>query len=562
MQNRIKINHVIKLAAPIILLTFGSCNILDKDIDTNLTEEEVFSDERYAAGFLNSSYREIIDGYNRLDNAMFACASDEAICSNSGSAVHGYNNGAINASYNPEESIWASMYTGIRKTNIFLTELNNTIKTSGLTDESSTTKANYKRMKGEALFLRAYYHFELAKRWGNIQLVDTILDDKSVLNVKQSTFTEAIRFIVKDCDSAMVYLQNPLLKTTIMTDDNKGRATTNSAIALKSRALLYLASPWNNPDNNKALWKEAADVALGLINAASTDYAKTKIGLDPVVLTSTMNNLLYISTPYSKEILFATDYQLRNDIEQYNFPISYSGKGYTNPTQELVDCFDMLKGKVYDSNNPYANRDRRFNLYFYYNAQQPLSTKKDTVYTYVGGKDGIGRSATATKTGYYMRKFTDFTLDLSNSQTSRRAWIHFRYAEIILNYCEAMNEYLDVPDNSIYEQLNKLRTRAGVDTYTAGSMTKDQMREAIHKERRVELAFEEHRFWDVRRWQEGSTYLNGAIHGMEITKNTDGTFNYNKIVVENRVYNSKMDWYPIPYTELLKNPNLKQNSNW
>jgi len=550
----LQINHLYKPVVLIMLSMLGSCDLLDKDIDTNLTKEDIFSNERYAAGFLNSAYREIIDGYNRLDGAMFACATDEAICSNAGSDVHVYNNGAINPSFNPEEAIWSGMYSGVRKTNIFLAELDNLIKSSGLIDQSATSRDNYLRMKGEAFFLRAYYHFELAKRWGNIQLVDTVLTETSVLNVKQSTFTEAVRFVVEDCDSAMVYLQDPL-KITIAAE-NKGRATTASAIALKSRALLYLASPWNNT-NNKDLWKEAADVALELISQAGT-----KIALDPATFAAAAPNILYISVPYSKEVLFATGYSKRNDIEKSNLPISFLGSGYTNPTQELVNCFDMLKGKVYDPADPYANRDRRFNLYFYFNAQKPLAAKKDTVYTYVGGKDGIGRSSTATKTGYYMRKFTDFSLDIAKDNSSRRAWIHFRFAEILLNYCEAMNEYLDVPDNTIYTQLNKLRTRAGVDTYISGSLTKEQMRQAIRKERRVELAFEEHRFWDVRRWQEGEKYFNGQVHGMEIHKNIDGTYVYNTIEVENRVYNSKMDWYPIPYQELLKNPNLKQNPAW
>jgi starch-binding outer membrane protein, SusD/RagB family len=557
----------ITIIFPLFLLFFSGCISLDKDVDTNLTKETVFSDERYAAGFLNSAYLEIINGYGRIDNAMFACASDEAICSNSASSVSAFNNGAINQAYNPESNVWQNMYVGIRKTNMFLGELKNTIKAAGLINKDAASMANYKRMKGEAFFLRAYYHFELAKRWGNIQLVDTVLTEETASLVKQSTFTEAIRFIVKDCDSAKVYLQNPLVLKSI-TVDNYGRATTASAIALKSRALLYLASPWNNPTNDKQLWKEAADVAIAFINTVTASGSSSPIALDPAVFASAMPTISYINTPYSKEVLFATGYDNRNDIEKYNLPISFSGKGYTNPTQELIDCFDPLKGKTIDPTNPYANRDRRFNLYFYYNGQKPLATKTDSVFTYVGGKDGLGRSATATKTGYYMRKFTNFSLDISKGEMSRRAWIHFRFAELLLNYCEAQNEYVGATDNdiisdaTIYDQLNKLRTRGGVATYAIGSLTKGTMREAIHKERRVELAFEEHRFWDVRRWKEGTIYFNTTVHGMQITRNSDGKYSYNIIGVENRVYQSKMDWYPIPYTELLKNPQLKQNPNW
>ena len=544
-----------RLSIICFMFAFGSCDLLDKDIDTNLTREQIFSDDRYAAGFLNSAYKEVINGYNRLDGAMFACATDEAVCSYSGSNVRSYNIGAISAMFNPEEEVWRNMYAGIRKTNIFLSELEGTIKQSGLIDQSDASKANYKRMKGEALFLRAFYHFELAKRWGNIQLVDRELTEEAAAEVPQSTFAEAVRFIVEDCDSAMLHLQDPLKET--VKDENKGRATRASAIALKSRALLYLASAWNNAENDKELWKAAADAANELILTGGS-----KITLEPTTFTATMPTLLYISTPYNKEVIFATGYDLRNDIEKNNLPISFSGLGYTNPTQDLVDCFDMLRGQAFNPENPYANRDRRFHLYFYYNGQKPVNNKPDSVFTYVGGKDGMGRSATATKTGYYMRKFTDFSLDLTKNQSARRAWVHFRFAEIILNYCEAMNEYLDAPDNTVYQQLNKLRTRAGVSTYTAGSMTKEEMREAIRKERRVELAFEEHRFWDVRRWKEGSNYFNKPVHGMEITRNSDGTYTYNVIEVENRVYDDKLDRYPIPYREVLKNPVLKQNPAW
>lgn len=153
----------------LLTLFLSSCSILDKDIDTNLDKDDIFTDERFAQGFLNSTYRELMNGFNRLDNAMFACASDEAICSYSGSAVHGYNNGAITPFYNPEEEVWKTMYAGIRKANVFLRELDTTIKDAGLIDKNEQSKATYTRMRGEALFLRAFYHFELAKRFSNIQ---------------------------------------------------------------------------------------------------------------------------------------------------------------------------------------------------------------------------------------------------------------------------------------------------------------------------------------------------------------------------------------------------------
>lgn len=528
----------------------SSCDLLDKDIDTNLDKDTVFSDERFAAGFLNSSYRELINGFNRLDGAMFACASDEAICSYSGSAVHAYNNGAITPFYNPESEIWNSMYSGIRKCNVFLRELDSTIKDAGLIDKTAQTQTQYRHMRGEALFLRALYHFELAKRWQNIQYVDKVLDEESAKDVPQLSFAEVIEHIVKDCDDATEYLDIRLEST------DYGRATKMSAMALKSRALLYLASPLNNPGNDKELWKRAADAANDLMELQGKN--SSAFGLLSAYYT-------IFTTPYNNEILFATQSDSSNEVELYNNPISYGGKGYTNPTQELVDAYETTKGypiddprSGYDPQNPYKSRDSRMAYTVTYNGLKFAGTD---VETFVGGKDGLNITPTATKTGYYMRKFIDQNLDLSMGQTRRRPWIIFRYAEILLNYAEAMNEYLDAPDDNVYNAINQVRKRAKIPQLNKRmNLTKEEMRARIHNERRVELAFEEHRFWDVRRWDETSVF-NAPVHGVRITIDGDKT-NYEYFEVENRVFDSKLRYYPIPQKEIQKNPALKQNAGW
>lgn len=536
----------------LLTLFLSSCSILDKDIDTNLDKDDIFTDERFAQGFLNSTYRELMNGFNRLDNAMFACASDEAICSYSGSAVHGYNNGAITPFYNPEEEVWKTMYAGIRKANVFLRELDTTIKDAGLIDKNEQSKATYTRMRGEALFLRAFYHFELAKRFSNIQLIDKVLTEEEAMFVKQSTFAEAIEFIVKDCVNAATYLDNFNKDAA-----EYGRATCLSALALKSRALLYLASKLNNPAGDKQLWKDAADAAKEIMDIQAKN--PSRVGLLSAYYS-------VFTTPYNNEILFATSSESSNEIELYNNPISYGGKGYTNPTQELVDAYETTKGypiddprSGYNPENPYKSRDPRMEYTISYNG---LKFSGTPIETFVGGKDGLNKTPTATRTGYYMRKFIDQNLDLSKDQKRRRPWILFRYAEILLNYAEAMNEYLEAPDQSVYDAVNQIRKRAKIPQLNIRmELSKEEMRERIRNERRVELAFEEHRFWDVRRWNEGNTYFNRPIHGMRITVNGE-EIEYEQFVVEERMFETKMNYYPIPQSELQKNGGLVQNPGW
>lgn len=536
----------------LLTLLLSSCDILDKDIDTNLDKDDIFTDERFAQGFLNSTYRELMNGFNRLDNAMFACASDEAICSYSGSAVHGYNNGAITPFYNPEEEVWKTMYAGIRKANVFLRELDTTIKDAGLIDKNEQSEATYTRMRGEALFLRAFYHFELAKRFSNIQLIDKVLTEEEAMFVKQSTFAEAIEFIVKDCVNAATYLDNFNKDAA-----EYGRATCLSALALKSRALLYLASKLNNPAGDKQLWKDAADAAKEIMDIQVKN--PSRVGLLSAYYS-------VFTTPYNNEILFATSSESSNEIELYNNPISYGGKGYTNPTQELVDAYETTKGypiddprSGYNPENPYKSRDPRMEYTISYNG---LKFSGTPIETFVGGKDGLNKTPTATRTGYYMRKFIDQNLDLSKDQKRRRPWILFRYAEILLNYAEAMNEYLEAPDQSVYDAVNQIRKRAKIPQLNIRmELSKEEMRERIRNERRVELAFEEHRFWDVRRWNEGNTYFNRPIHGMRITVNGE-EIEYEQFVVEERMFETKMNYYPIPQSELQKNGGLVQNPGW
>jgi hypothetical protein len=172
----------------------------------------------------------------------------------------------------------------------------------------------------------------------------------------------------------------------------------------------------------------------------------------------------------------------------------------------------------------------------------------------------------ATKTGYYLRKYVIEAISLSpnNISTKQHTWALFRYGEVLLNYAEAMNEVYGPENAGTYgmtalQAVNLVRTRAKMPAFPLG-LSKDNFRTKLQNERRVELAFEDHRFWDIRRWKIGANTT--SIYGMDITKNADGTFKYTKMQIEQRIFDTKMNLYPIPLSEIYKNNKLKQNIGW
>lgn len=549
------------------LLVFFSCSdYLDKDVRvaTNLDYEEVFKDPYLAPGFLNNAYNHLPDGFNRAGgSALLAAASDEAKHSDAGSSIQLFNNNAVSPSYNPDD-VWADMYTGIRKCNIFLKELDGLIA-----EYNSIPETSRDYFRGQALFLRAFFHFELLKRYQNIVYVDTVLDpfnEEEIYAFRQLTFREAVEKIAADCDSAAVLLPDK------NTDETKGRPTKAAPLAIKSRMYLYAASPLNNPENDRSLWEKAEEAAKNIYDSRSA-FGLALQSSYPGVFT----------TPYNGEIIFATEASNRNDIETANYPISYQGQGYTNPSQDLVDAYVMratfyanpMNG--YDPESPYTNREARFAATILCN---DVTFKETKVESYVGGKDGLFATSTATKTGYYLRKYLVPSINLEKGETARRPWVLYRYAEVILNYAEARNEVLDAPDKTVHDLMNLIRNRAGLRPFQGNAanpyiQTKDEMREYIKRERRIELAMEEHRFWDLRRWKDAETVLNKPLRGMQIEKTADGTdaegntvykFVYTPFEVEQRVFDAKFYWYPIPRSEILKyrskGVELKQNTGW
>ncbi|MBL7972281.1 MAG: RagB/SusD family nutrient uptake outer membrane protein [Prolixibacteraceae bacterium] len=551
-----------------VALGISSCDSYENEPLDRLTDDYVFNPKDSTAAYFIQAffaiYDQLPDLHNRIGVDYLDAGTDDAIPSvfNPGGTVEDFRNGSLSPSNTVEGSVaWAAYYTGIRRANLFLSKWD---------AQPATTKlpqVNLTYMKGEALLLRAYFYFELLKRWDGVPIVgDKIFQLEDKIDLPRSTREQSVAYINEQIDEAMKYLPEANLPKN--SDPMYNRVNKGVALALRSRLNLYLASPLYNSSNDVTKWQSAADAA------------KTVIDLGTYSLhTASPGFLTMFITPKNNEVIMGkvlTSSSGSNSVEVNNSPCGYYNlsvkcQGYTSPSQNLVDAFLTINGKsidkdpVYNPQNPYANRDPRLKYTVFYNGSKWLNRD---VETFEGGLDKSNRHTKQTQTGYYLRKF------MGNNETSTTLAVQkrinpiIRYAEILLNYVEALNEInKDHPD--IIKYLIEIRTRAGI---TAGadkryglpvSFTQSEMREIIRNERRIELAFEEHRFWDIRRWKLAEEVMNKPVKGVVITRQEDGTFLYNTVTVRNQVFDAaKMYWYPIPYAEMVANGSLVQNPGW
>jgi hypothetical protein len=256
-----------------------------------------------------------------------------------------------------------------------------------------------------------------------------------------------------------------------------------------------------------------------------------------------------------------------------NFPIGFiGGKTGTCPTQNLVNAYEVKStgkgilesGSGFNPSDPYTDRDPRLLSTVLCNG----SVFKNTPVEIWNGGLNAPPKLNATKTGYYLKKYVieSVSLDPVNPSTKVHVWVSFRLGEVLLNYAEAMNEAYGPSQTgpapllmTATDAVNLIRARAGMPPFPGG-MTKEDFRIKLMNERRVELAFEDHRFWDIRRWKTGNSTT--AIYGVDIIKGGTGTLSYKSKLVENRVWNDRMNLYPIPQSELYINNSLTQNSGW
>lgn len=554
----------------------------------NANEELVFdvtdSLGVYSGQFLNNIYSSLPSGFNRIGNNMLDAGSDDALPSSTVDIIQFYSNGAFNQTNIPDDT-WDRNYRGIRKVNVFLANIDRV---------PLSQKGLKKQWKAEARALRAMFYFELIKRWGGVPLLqDRVFELNDRIDFPRDTYENCVKYILSEIDACMPDLlgANTSAENAI-NGLNFGRFNRGAAMALKSRLLLYAASPLNNPGNDLQKWAAAAKAAkdmmdsvaatkfaFGLSTGVTAHYTTTQLAaLAPAGATLTnytagVNKFLTIfSTRYNTEIILPYLRATVTDIESINEPVGYTrgGDGKTNPTQELVDEYETFSGKLigesgsgYSITRPYYNRDPRlagtvsFNGLYYINRN---------VQTYDGGKDrpkGYGNViAGETRTGYYLRKFMTSGTNESTFTAQNHNFPIFRYAEILLNYAEAQNEGAYVMnDPTVYAAINAIRTRCNMPAIPTG-LSQADMRARIMHERRVELAFEEHRFFDIRRWKIAGSVLNGILHGIKGT--FDGT-NVTYSIVDaapTKFDVSKMYLYPIPYKEMVSNNNMTQNPNW
>ena len=592
------------------LVAFSSCNDMFEPADeNNRTEDAMVEESKYAHGLL-------MYGYDRLPyitTTQTDIATDDAVTNNTNSNYCKMATGTWAADNNPM-SQWDNCKDGIQYLNLFLTKVE---KVKWAPSSASKQQMFIDRLKGEAFGLRAILYYYLLQAHGGyaddgtlygVPMLTTPEDGSSDFNQPRATFEDCVKQIFADCDSAMALL--PVDYVDI---------ESNNEIPAKYQALGANYSNYNLVFGTKARnllsgkIAEATKAQVALLAASPAFRAQSGVtsaeaailcanvlkriggleGFDPTGNIWYKNKTkLEPSASEMPEILWREDRHKNADQERENFPPSLYGSGRVNPSQNLVDAFPMRSGRPitdansgYDSQNPYANRDPRLTDNVLFNGTKFRNTVIITG-TYPNDKnetdDNINSLSTSTRTGYYLKKLLrDDVSPLSSSLIEQQhIYPRIRYTEMFLAYAEAANDAWGPKVDganvgfTAYDVIKAIRVRAGLGTDEIGmalpegdayleecAASQDKMTELIRNERRIELCFENKRFWDLRRWQ---MPINETVKGVQIDRDEEtGELTYTIINVEERKFDSSYQWYgPIPYGEVLKWSNLKQNKGW
>ncbi len=507
-------------------------------------------------------FNEISTSYN---GAMKSSATDESDFAVSLSAIHNYYNGGWTPA-SPFANTWITSYRAIAEVHIYLEKIDQINLEDYKYDSSYPDMLlQFELFPYELRFLRAYYYFELAKTYGDVPLVLATLTNAEANNVTRTPVQDVFKFIVDECDAIAEYLPYSYQNEP---GQEIGRATRAAALALKSRALLYAASPLFNTDNNQERWKEAAAAAKDLLDRAG----------DWGIQLSKYADLWGHEAFFNKEFIMMLGRNPSNTFEMANYPVGVeNGNSGNCPTQSLVDAYEYAdNGETFrqrypgqvnvNQEEPYEGLDPRFALTVVKNGDQwpTNSVQQITIQSYAGGFNGSPKYG-ATPTGYYLRKYVDgnCVTTYNNATTRRHTWIVMRLAEFYLNYAEAMYNYYGDADArgefgmSANEAINVLRNRPDIRMPEFSGST--GFEERYMRERMVELAFEDHRFWDVRRWKKGKDFFT-TIHIADLQM-VDGEVILNRST-KTRQWDEKYNLYPIPQTEIQKNKKLGQNPGW
>lgn len=584
----------------ILLLSLGlaSCGKQwEEKADNRWDPKYTWEVAEIAQGVLYNAYSAMPSRPDSYGSNFLDAATDNALTSQYDSSVYKLSMGLLSTTNNPI-GMWSTAFQQFQYINLFLE--------NGLTDKTLYNKvdpeqdAKYKnRLKGEAYFLRAYWGFRLLQLYGGKTADGEALgyplkmyflteeDASDYANMTRDSYEACAQQIMADCDVAIELLplsysgSDPVLGSTEI-----GRATKVAAAALKSRVALYAASPAYQPDaivqlngmgdytvrDEAALaekWERAAAVANATIGLSGFGSI---YGLQATDLADAPN-----TTP--SEFIFRSFHNTK-ELENRHFAPYYFGKAGTIPSQNLVDAFPMQNGypishalSDYDESDPYANRDKRFYLNVYYHGAQ-YGNSGLAVDVTSRGKDSPSFDPYGSRSGYYLAKFLSKNETMLDPILSANA-IHYypllRKAEVFLNYAEAANEAWGPKGNpegytyTAYDVIKTLRAVSGgiTDTGYLDEMarSKETFRELIRNERRIELAFENQRYFDMRRWL---LPLNEPVRGVRVTADADGTYVYDtQVELEPRMYDDVRYYYaPLPYNECVKNPYLVNNMGW
>ncbi len=609
----------------VIFITICSCKkgFLDKTPDGDLTVKDVFTNPIYSEQYLTNIYSHLPYDFQLVDNApagamynLFVGSTDELEMSYDPNFANNMNIG----NWNPGSSfndIWGQCYIAIRKTNLFLENIDQLVPSALATTE------RIDRWKGEALFLRAYYHFLIMRAYGPIPIIDSTVNlNEDLKGYTRRPIEECVNFVTSQCDEAMARLEPKVTTTT-----DYGRPSKATCLALKARVLLYMASPlWNGgttlanqdgtalfPTANEDRWQTAADAAKDCIDQSEAAGYKLhrSASNNP---ESNYAEIFYVN--FNDEVIWTRDDPGYQNIDAYSEPRGMTGAFWPlqTPTQDIVDDYQMADGtqpiKGYDAamtpiinslsgysdtgqavsetedfvagtRNMYVGREPRFYASIMFTGQKykwlrSPQNRSTPLEFWKYGEDGrtVNSGDNYSKTGYTLKKLTNPAFVMQPKSDPVRVAVTFRLAEQYLNYAEALNE-AQGPIGDVYTYVNLIRDRSGLPGLVA-DLSKDAMREAIRHERRIELAFETHRYFDTHRWMTAESVDNRNIYGLNVNGATqEATENesaipyniasdafYKRTPLEKRVFEKKHYFWPVPLREIENNPKLVQNPGW
>ncbi|MFI3286535.1 MAG: RagB/SusD family nutrient uptake outer membrane protein [Rikenellaceae bacterium] len=575
-------------------ITTSCDSVFDYDADDRYDYDSIFDDYSKAGKYLNTCYASLHD-YNRWGGCgtFIAAITDEAHDAHTAKTISYYNDECSSANELVIPGHYTAIYEGIRHCNVFLSRIDEV--------ERFTIESYKSRWTGEAYMIRAKLMWELIKRYGPMPIVKEVFPlDYDYSQMSKPTFQECVESILEDIELANA---EPEFLWRIDGTNESESMTHAVGYAIKSQAKLFAASPLWNEDNDPALWEDALKYTKLAIDSLESHGFAMYIPSSPTVTgASAYEDTFFASMTAdagfaNKEAIYQTKARMTL-WALYGVPL-LKASGVTSsgisPVQELVDSYETIdgvpilnlerpyldenhtvpnynaealisNGGMYDPANPYDNRDPRLRSSIICNGdyQNPVA-KTNQVFTYAGGNCATSSSdALYTSSGYYLRKFINW--NSSSSSAADAFWCHYRMAEMYLNYAEAEFHVNGVTANAL-EAVNKVRSRSGMPDLPT-NLTADQFELRLRNERRVELAFEEHRYYDLRRWKLNEQY-EGLVTRMDITKNGDGSYSYTRAVLSERAvtetrYNKYRLW-PVPLAEenLLRLHGVEiQNPGW